>query len=224
MYDDDFQPRRSSSRKGASWLLYLIVLAVVGGGIYYAWNNAFDFTKAKKFFDNQEISSGISGVLGKTPEKVKSWKEKMDTAIKSTVAFLTEKPKEAAVNFVQDVKDSALESARKEATKVLGLPKAIVAGSPQAGGGQNAGDIPSNISIVRSVRQNLSVLIDADNEDSTYAIDWGDGKTDKGSVLQKGSKTIDHLWIETGDYIVKVDVEGKAAGKKTFSFPITIAK
>lgn len=211
MDEYDF-PRRS--RRGGGWLLYLIVLALVGGGIYYVWNGSFDMRKVKKILDNQTISSGVSGAFEKTPEKTKAFKEKADGFIKSTIDFVTEKPKEIATNFFNDVKNTAVESARKEAAKVLG---------PSIGGGGVVA--PSNISIVRPARQSLSLLIDADTDEAiAYSIDWGDSRADKGLVVQKESKIIDHIWAESGDYTVKVDIEGKNTGKKSFSFPITILK
>ncbi len=212
MDDYDF-PRRS--KKGSGWLLYLIVLILVGGGIYYAWNGSFDLQKTKKILDNGAISSGISSAFEKTPEKAKAFKEKADGIIKSTIDFIVEKPKEITTNFFNDVKNTAIESARKEAAKVLG-PATL------GGGGTPA---PSNISIVRPAKQSLSLLIDTDaSEDIAYVIDWGDSRADKGLVAQKGSKIVDHIWNESGDYVVKVDIEGKNTGKKSFSFPITILK
>lgn len=211
MDDYDFYRR---PKKGGGWLSYCIVLALVAGGIYYIWNGSFDIKKAQKILDNDLISLGVSGALEQTPGKARAFKEKADGLIKSTIGFVTEKPKEIAANLFNDVKNTAVESARKEAAKVLG--------PSISGGGTGA---PSNISIVRPARQSLSLLIDADADEAiAYGIDWGDFRTDKGLVDKKGSTIIDHIWAESGDYAVKVDIEGKNTGKKTFSFPITILK
>lgn len=208
MYDDDYSRDR---KRNGSWLWYALVLAAVAGGIYYVWNRSFDFTEVKKILDNESISSALSGIVNKVPGKTKNWKEKIDASITASIGLITEKPKEIAGNFLTDIKNTALESARKQADQVLGV----------GGGG---GVSPSNISIVRPARQSLSLLITAENEDIIYAIDWGDQVTDKGLVGQKTNKTIEHVWAASGEYTVKVSVDGKTTGKQTFVFPITILK
>lgn len=216
MYDDYPRDRKRSS----SWLWYTFILAAVAGSIYYSWNRSFDFAEVKKILDNKSLSSLLSETANKVPEKTKNWKEKIDAGITSGIALLTKKPKEIAGNFLTDIKNTALESARKQADQVLGVGGGGGV-APVAGGG---GAPPSNISIVRPARQSLSLLITAENEDISYSIDWGDTIIDTGSVVQKTNKTIEHVWAASGDYTVKVDIERKTMGKQTFVFPITILK
>ena len=215
---DDYDIPRRSSRKanGGGWFLYLIVLAAVGGGIYYFWNNGFDVKTVEKFFTTNELPSGVSDFFKKTPTGVKTFADKSQSFIKSGIDLLTEKPKEAATNVFNDVAKTATESVKKEAAQFLGLSPTSTAPTTIA--------IPSNISIVRPVRQNLSLLMDTDKEDISYVIDWGDKQTTRGSLIKKESKIIDHLWSEAGEYTVAVDIIGKDTGKKTFAFPVTIQK
>lgn len=219
MYDD--YPR--NRERNGNWFWYAFILAAVAGGIYYFWHKSFDFTEVKKILDNKSISSTLSGIANKVPEKTKNWKEKIDAGITSGIGFITKKPKEIAGNFLTDIKNTALESARKQADQVLGVGGGG-GGAPVGGSGSGGGPSPSNISIVRPARQSLSLLITAENEDIVYSIGWGDSVTDTGSVAQKTNKTIEHVWAASGDYTVKVNIEGKTLGKQTFVFPITILK
>lgn len=205
------------------WFLYILLLAAVAGGIWYFWNGSFDVSAMKKLWNNKEISADVSGAVGKGGSQIKGWwKEKIDSGIKFGIALLTEKPKEIAGDFISDIKTTALESARKQADKALGVSGGSSTGLTAGGGGASAP--PQNISIVRPARQSLSLLITAENEDISYTIDWGDSLADKGQVIKGSSKTVEHVWAASGEYAVKVSAEGKSAGTQTFIFPITILK
>lgn len=60
------------------------------------------------------------------------------------------------------------------------------------------------------------------NREGDYTIDWGDGKTEGGSIASGGAAVVGHVWSRTGDYRVRIEVREKGAGAEQFSFPVRI--
>lgn len=212
MYDDDDIPRRKQRKSGGgSGIAFMAIIAVVGAGIWYAWDKGFDAKKAKRFISGDLFKAKVGETVGTTTESGVSLKDKGAAFVKSGVDMVIEKPKEIAKGFFQDVKEAAVDSARREAAKVLGVPVGTLGEDP-------------GVSIVRPVQQNLSLLLGANAEDLLYSIDWGDTQTASGSAKKGESKSIDHAWATPGEYVITVIVTGNASGKKTYSFPVTIQK
>jgi hypothetical protein len=211
MYED--MPRRS--KKSGGWGAgHIAVLALVAGGIWYAWTKGMvDIKKAAKIFDiGSDVStSTIREFLGDAPEQAKDLQEKSSDIISKGFETLYEKPKDAVTSFAANVGQGALDSLRKETAQVLNLPSPVAPGA-------------SSVSLVRPVRQVFSLLLEADIEPLRYVIDWGDKKTDKGDLELKQSRIMDHAWSEPGDYIISVHITGARTGKQSFVFPITIQK
>lgn len=212
MYDDDDIPRRKSRKSGGgSGIAFMALIVVVGAGIWYAWDKGFDTKKVKRFISGDLFKATASDTVGTTTMSVESLKDTGAALVKSSLDILIEKPKEIATGLFQDVKEVAVDSARREAAKVLGVPVGTLGEDP-------------GVSIVRPVQQNLSLLLGANAEDLLYAIDWGDKEATTGSVKKGENKSIDHAWAAAGEYVITVVITGNTTGKKTYSFPVTIQK
>lgn len=212
MHTDRHQRKQGQKGAGASGILLVLFLAAVGGGIYWFWTKAdAGMERVKSAVTGAALVESISGFFKKTPEEKAEMKEKGDSFVQAAIGTVITKPKEAAADFFADIRKSAVESARKEATELFGVP---VGTFNQA----------ANVSIVRPVRQSLLLQVEADTEDLMYAIDWGDTAAVSGSVPKKSRKSVDHSWSAPGDYTVTVEITGKDSGKKTYAFPITIQK
>lgn len=213
MYDDDDIPRRGRSRKGGggAGIAYMGLVALVLGGVWYMWGTSFDTKKAKRLISGDLFKATAGGALGEVPGGTESLKEKSTALIKSGLDAVIEKPRGIAADFFGDVKEAAVDSARREAAKVLGVPVGTLGEDP-------------GVSIVRPVQQSLSLLLGANAEDLLYSIDWGDTQTTSGSAKKGESKAIDHAWATPGEYVITVIVTGNTTGKKTYSFPVTIQK
>lgn len=213
MYDDDDIPRRTRPRKGGggAGIAYMGLLALILGGVWYMWDGGFDTKKVKRLISGDLFKATASETVAGTPQETESLKEKGAALVKSGLDAVIEKPKEIASGFFEDVKEAAVDSARREAAKVLGVPVGTLGEDP-------------GVSIVRPVKQNLSLLLGANAEELLYAIDWGDTQTTSGSAKKGESKSIDHAWATPGEYVITVVVTGNTTGKKTYSFPVTIQK
>ena len=212
MYDDEL-PRRSARGGGGGGrgILYIVFLAAVAFGVWYFWNNGFDFKKAKKAVTGQSFSQGLDNLFKGTPEKAGAFASSSKSFLTSGFDVLVEKPKEIAIDFATEVKQGALDAARKAASQTLGIPVGT--------GGEQPG-----VSISRPLKQALTLLIGADVEDLLYAVDWGDTKKETGSVKRKEEKPLDHLWPAAADYMITVELTGATTGKKSYTFPVTIQK
>lgn len=212
MYEDDDIPRRRPRKGGGgAGIAYMGIFALVVGGVWYMWNGGFDTKKVKRLISGDLFKASAGGATTTTQGYAESIKEKSASVVQSGLDIFIEKPKEIATGLLKDVKEAAVDSARKEAAKVLGVPVGTLGEDP-------------GVSIVRPVQQNLSLLMGANAEDLLYAIDWGDTQTATGSVKKGESKAIDHAWATAGEYVITVVVTGNATGKKTYSFPVTIQK
>lgn len=212
MYDDDDIPRRKSRKSGGgSGIAFMALIILVGAGIWYAWDKGFNTKQAKRFISGDLFKTKAGETVGTTTMSVESLKGKGAALVKSSLDVLIEKPKEIATGLFQDVKEVAVDSARREAAKVLGVPVGTLGEDP-------------GVSIVRPVQQNLSLLLGANAEDLLYAIDWGDTQMASGSAKKGESKAIDHSWAIAGEYVITVVLTGNTTGKKTYSFPVTIQK
>ncbi len=212
MYDDDDIPRRKGRKGGGgAGIAYMGIFALILGGVWYMWNGGFDTKKAKRFISGDLFKASAGGSATTTQGYAESIKEKSASIVQSGLDIFIEKPKEIAMGFFEDVKETAVDSARREAAKVLGVPVGTLGEDP-------------GVSIVRPVQQNLSLLLGANAEDLLYAIDWGDTQTASGSAKKGESKSIDHAWATPGEYVITVVVTGNTTGKKTYSFPVTIQK
>ncbi len=216
MYEDDDFPRRQKRRSGGGGgsLMYLFLLVVVAGGIYYAWGGDFSAANTKKIFKGDFSSFGKIplGNATSTAKQGEILQEKGKKFVDSAMETVLEKPKEAVTEFIEDLSKTAMETVRKEATQVLGIPAT------------GASALPSNVSIVRPTGQIMSFVVGADTEDILYTVDWGDKQTTSGTVPQKTEKTITHAWASAGDYLIAVETTGTESGKKVYSFPMSIQK
>ncbi len=213
MYDDEF-PRRRERREGGGGrgILYIVFLSVVAGGVWYFWNNGFDYAKIKKAVTKGISSKSFDGLFKGAPEKAATFASSSKSFLTSGFDLLVEKPKEIATNFAKEVKTATLDAARKAASQTLGIPVGTVAGEQ------------SNVSIARPLKQSLSLLVGADTEDLLYTVDWGDTKKETGSVKAKEEKLLDHFWSVVGDYVITIELTGTTTGKKSYTFPVTIQK
>ncbi len=211
--NDDEYPRRSSRKKGGGGggILYLLLLAAVAGGVWYFWNSGFDLAKASRSISGDSLSIGIGKLFDKTPGKAGMAKDAGASLLKSGMDLLIEKPKAIVTDFAGEIAKAGIEVARKEVGQVLGVPIGTL--------GEQ-----SNVSIVRPVQQNLSLLIGADAEDLLYSVNWGDTKSVSGSVKKGEDKSIEHFWEKLGDYSILVEITGATTGKKSYTFPVTIQK
>ncbi len=210
MYDDEY-PRRPSRNKGGGGILYIVLLAAVAGGVWYAWNSGFDMKKASRAISGDSLSIGIGKLFDTTPGKAGMAKDASASFLKSSMELLVEKPKAIVTGFAGEMAKAGIEVARKQAAQVLGVPVGTL--------GEQ-----SSVSIVRPVQQNLSLLIGADTEDLLYSVNWGDTQAASGSVRKGESKSIEHFWSALGEYSILVEITGTATGKKSYTFPVTIQK
>ncbi len=212
MYDDEYSRRSERKSGGGRGIVYVVFLAAVAGGVWYFWNNGFDFKVIKKAATGQSFSQVLNSLFKGTPEKAVKFASSSKSFLDSSFNFLTEKPKEIATNFATEVKTATLDAARKAASQALSIPVGTIAGEQ------------SNVSIARSLKQSLSLLVGADTEGLLYAVDWGDTKKETGSVKTKEEKLLDHFWSAAGDYVITIELTGTTTGKKSYTFPVTIQK
>ena len=191
---------------------------MVAGTIVYFWyDGKLPFLKGKSFSLMNITPTDLSSLARKTENLVKNLKSKTDLTAKNVLKTVAEKPKEIASNVVNDAKKSAVESFKNQVAEVVGITPA---GSVVA---ENSA--VKNIAIVRPVSQGLSLLVESNEENIKYSIDWGDGEKTAGDMVPKQQKTLDHIWKSAGDYSVQIEIENqKDKQKKSFVFPMKILK
>ncbi len=202
-----------TSRRGST----ILVLFLVAGTIAWFWyDGQLPLLKGKSFSLNV-LPSDLSGFSEKTGKMVKNIQTRGSAALKDVFKTVTEKPKDIAVNVVNDAKQSAAESFKQQVAETLGIAT--------VGSGGAGASVIKGVAIVRLVNQSLSLSIEADENSIKYRVNWGDGVVDSGSLGSKQQNKVDHVWHQAGDYSVNVEiVDEKDDQKKSFAFPIKILK
>lgn len=202
-----------NSRKGST----ILILMLVAGTIAWFWHDGkLPFLRGKSFGLNV-LPSDLSGLSQKTGQLVQDFQNKGGAVLKDVFKTVTEKPKDIAINVVNEAKKGATESFKQQVAETLGIATAGPASI-----GESA---VKNVAIVRPVNQGLSLSIEADAGAIKYSLNWGDGVVESGGLEAKQQKKIDHVWQQAGDYQVKVEIiENSSGQKKNFTFPIKILK
>lgn len=186
----------------------LVALTVVGAAGYY-------ILKQDRVFE-VIIPSGALG--DKARAVINPAREKIISTVDSVVGVVKERAQGIFDGITGSVKQKAFDSLKEtvdqklgDVAKNLGVPKTQT--SPQAGaivlGGAPAMPSANNVPLGFSVKKGqpaVFVLKDVAEGSAKvpYAITWGDGKTENGTLADKDAKTISHTWVESGEYTIEI--------------------
>ncbi|MDO8585030.1 MAG: hypothetical protein Q7R85_02840 [bacterium] len=186
----------------------LVAFVVVGAAGYY-------ILKQDRVFE-VVIPSGVFG--DKARAVINPTREKIINTVDSVVGAVKEKAQGVIDGVTGVIKQKAFESVKdavndklNEVGKDLGVPKTTTA--PLAGaivlGGAPAISSSNNVPLGFSVKRGqLAVFVLKDVAEGSakvpYAIQWGDGSTESGTLADKDAKTISHTWGSVGEYTIKI--------------------
>ncbi len=186
----------------------LVALVVVGAAGYY-------ILKQDRVFE-VVIPSGPLG--DKVRAVINPARQNIISTVDSVVGVVKEKAQGVIDAVTGVVKQKAFDSFKEtvdqklnDVAKNLGVPK--VATSPPVGaivlGSTPAVQSANNVPLGFSVKKGQSAVFVLKNvaEGSAkvpYAIQWGDGKTETGTLADKDAKTISHTWESTGEYTIEI--------------------
>lgn len=189
----------------------LIALAVVGAAAYY-------ILKQDRVFEIV-IPSGPLG--DKARAVINPIRENVVKAIDGATAGIRGKAQEIIDDITGVVKQKAFDSVKdavneklNEVGKDLGVPKTegtppgaamVIGGGATAAPKMNNGNVPLGFSVKKG-QPAIFVLKDVSEAGGkvSYAITWGDGKTESGTLGANDAKTISHRWDAVGEYIIEI--------------------
>ncbi len=173
-------------------IFWALVLAGVVVGVTGWWLD-WDFSKTFSVGKNWPLE-GDSIV-----EAVKKAVNKNAGGIKGTIDGAVENQKEAALQTLNDVSDSLVATAQKQAEKALdSLSKSI-----GLNGIKNQQDASLMVAVAIRVDEKASFLLRGNSSSlADYDIDWGDGNRDSGAISGGEEKIIEHRWKTVGDHMV----------------------
>lgn len=166
------------------------------------------------------------GLFGKTrdilfnssADELGQWKKKtFQESAKEIIGIAAAIPQKLSQNIIKNTKEALLESAKEEVGSVIDIAQQKLGLAVQ-----QANERPLAITLAGNINKPISFFVDGGDENSSYAVDWGDGDRLSGKVAAGEKKILEHTWRERGTYLVVAEVTDKNKEIKRYSFPIAI--
>ena len=189
------------------WALALTGVVVVAAGWWFDWDWSRTFTITRDWLEqsfsaskNSDGSGGGGALISKFGKGVEQGKEAVEEFLNKAI----DKQKEAAISTVFEAKNSLVSQAQQQAVTVLESLEETIGINTNS---EDVGLSPINsaflVIIVAKADSDVSFLLKNNAErDSSYHIEWGDGKSADGIIASGQEKLISHSWYIVGDYIV----------------------
>jgi len=208
----------------------LIGVAIVGlliyGG-YYAYTN---------WWGNENTDNAVGKVKGIAVEAVQNTKEKLSEVQTTTGEKIGTFVKEKTGSIISSIGNSISDFG----SSLIG--EKITASQNSSGGGSNINSSPQAVilsggvnstttqaavvsnfvlpppfaAIITKINTPLAFSI---NREVNYSIDWADGITERGKVLNGESVLVSHEWKKQGDYTIVFTISD-IKESRTYSFPV----
>ena len=203
-------------------LLWIIILAAVGYGAWYAyakWWNADNAKQVGNFVDTtaKNIGSTAANKANELGTSVAS------SAVQSATSFVG-----STIGDLLSGLGSSLENAGVGLGGTPSVPAStpgndytqpVVPSGPSPAPTSSTFNVPPPpATIMTKVGASLSFSI---NSGKTYNVDWGDGKVAQGATAANEVTVINHSWNVQGDYMVHMTI-GENGSQSTSSFPVRV--
>lgn len=219
----------SSRRRSAAWIWFFIISVGVVAAWYFGWVGATrDFVFSFVGDSGGGAGDGVSGgAAAGDADAVSAESRAAPVAAKFKTAFnkIAAVPKKITTQTIAGIKNSLVNSAKdglasalQAVEEGLGLER-VEQTLPASPNGDEQPRLTLVFAAGRPVRFHLRPA--ASNQD--YAVDWGDGATEAGTVSSGQAVTLQHVWQEPGAYLMVALVRDVGDGsRRQFSFPIVI--
>jgi len=148
------------------------------------------------------VGDGVSSIIGKVADKIES-------VIENVVDNVKLETFKKIKNVVNDRVDSLGESA--------GIN---IKGISSSGGGKDETVSPV-VYTIKSGDTAYFTIINRENRNINYEVDWQDGNTDKGTLDKEEKAVLSHKWDKEGEYLIKFKVI-TIGEEKEYQFSINI--
>ncbi len=202
-------------------LLWIVILAAIGYGAWYAYNAWWGTGNAGIFVDTtaKNIGNAAQNKISELGTNVAS------NTVKNASTFLG-----ITIGNLLSGLGGSLQSAGEN----LGASPAPVNENQNANQGNFLPIVPSGpaptptssmfyvppppATIMTKINAPLSFSI---NSGKTYSVDWGDGKVAQGTTATNEVTVINHTWAKEGDYTVRMTI-GDNGSQSSSSFPVRV--